>query len=97
VLRFTIGSSDNAADEAALQQEEREHDDFMRLPLQVAASCHSRRLLLSNTIRAMAVAVNVMSQGCWIAGRACVSQQLAAPALQHVTVAPELHGTHVVV
>ncbi|WIA20768.1 hypothetical protein OEZ85_005132 [Tetradesmus obliquus] len=34
VLRFIIGSSANASDELALQQEEQEHGDFMRLPLQ---------------------------------------------------------------
>lgn len=38
VLRFIIGSSAKASDELALQQEEQEHGDFMRLPLQVAAA-----------------------------------------------------------
>lgn len=41
VLRFIIGSSANASDELALQQEEQEHGDFMRLPLQVAAQLHT--------------------------------------------------------
>jgi hypothetical protein len=38
VLRFIIGSSANAADESALQQEEQEHGDFMRLPPEVGCT-----------------------------------------------------------
>jgi hypothetical protein len=41
VLRFIIGSSPNAADEAALQQEVQTHGDLMRLPLQVTAAASS--------------------------------------------------------